>query len=337
MPELRFNVLTQEWVIIATERAKRPMEYAQSIPAYNLPAYEPKCPFCPGNETSTSDEVFRLSHDDGSWQTRVVKNKYPALDEHVQPTRSGDFLQPAMNGFGIHEVIIDTPRHDKLITMLDLKDVEKLMFTYRERYRACARDERVKHVIIFKNNGISAGSSIIHPHSQLIATPIVSNQTTDRTRITREYYEEHHRCLMCDMLEREIKQAVRIIYQNKYFVSFLPYAALSGFHTWIFPLQHGSTFQNIADEQIPALAEILSLTLRAHEKLIGRPDYNFVLRSAPIGCDDRLYHWYISIVPRLSKTAGFEIGSNMYINPSLPELNAMELRTVVDILRGRID
>ncbi len=334
MPELRFNVLTQEWVIIATERAKRPMEYAQSIPAYNLPRYEPKCPFCPGNEGNTSEELYRIPGDDGSWLTRVVKNKFPALDESAQPVQTGDFLQTAITGFGRHEVIIDTPRHDLPITMLPLVDVEKLMFTYRERYRACVQDERVKHIVIFKNNGISAGSSIIHPHSQLIATPIVSNQTSDRTRVTRDYYDENHRCLMCDMIEREIQQGVRVIYQNKHFVSFLPYAALSGFHTWIFPLNHCATFDCLPDEEIPALAEILSFTLRAHEKLLGRPDYNFVLRSAPVGCDNRLYHWYISIVPRLSKTAGFEIGSNMYINPSLPELNAMELRTVIDIIRG---
>lgn len=336
MPEMRFNVLTQEWVIMATERAKRPMEFAQSIPAYDLPAYEPRCPFCPGNEGTTSEEVYRLDGEAGQWQTRVVKNKFPALDENAVPTVRGDFLQTAINGFGMHEVIIDTPRHDKPITMLELPQVEKLIKTYRARYQACAKDPRVRQVIIFKNNGISAGSSIIHPHSQLIATPIVSNQNSDRMRVTGDYYEAHHRCLMCDMVEREIKQAERIVYKNDRFVCFLPYAALSSFHTWVFPLRHSAEFGSLKDEDIPALAEILSYTLRAHEKLLGRPDYNFVIRSAPVGYDERLYHWYISIVPRLSKTAGFEIGSNIYINPSLPELNAMELRTVVDILRGHL-
>ncbi len=336
MPEMRFNVLTQEWVIMATERAKRPMEFAQSIPVYDLPEYEQKCPFCPGNEAATCDELYRINDAAGNWQTRVVKNKFPALDENAQPTVKGDFLQTAINGFGIHEVIIDTPRHNQPITMLDLAQVGNILKTYRSRYQACAKDPRVRHVIIFKNNGISAGSSIIHPHSQLIATPIVSNQNSDRMRITGDYYEAHHRCLMCDMLEREIDQAERIVYRNDKFICFLPYAALSGFHTWIFPLRHSAEFGDLRDNEIPALAEVLSYTLRAHEKLLGRPDYNFVVRSAPVGYDDRLYHWYISIVPRLSKTAGFEIGSNIYINPSLPELNAMELRNVVDIIRGHL-
>lgn len=335
MPELRFNVLTQEWVIMATERAKRPMEFAQSIPIYDLPKYEPKCPFCPGNEWATSEELYRLDGPNG-WETRVVKNKYPALDEHAQPTVSGDFLQTSINGFGLHEVIIDTPRHDRTITMLSLPEVEKVVLTYRERYRAVAKDPRVKHIILFKNNGISAGSSIIHPHSQLIATPIVSNQIDGRTRVTRTYYEEHHRCIMCDMLARELEQEQRIVYENAHFACFLPYAALSSFHTWIFPKRHAPVFGDVTDDEIPALAEVLSYVLRAHEKLLGRPDYNFVFRSAPVGCDHNLYHWYISIVPRLSKTAGFEIGSNIYINPSLPELNAMELRNVVDILRGHV-
>lgn len=335
MPELRFNVLTQEWVIMATERAKRPMEFAQSIPIYQLPPYEPKCPFCPGNESLTSEEVERLEGPDG-WETRVVKNKYPALDENAQPTVSGDFLQTAINGFGRHEVIIDTPRHDRTITMLGFEAVEKIVRTYRSRYRAVSQDSRVRHIIIFKNNGISAGSSLIHPHSQLIATPLVSNQIDSRTRVTRTYYEEHGCCLMCDMLERELEQQKRIVYENAHFVCFLPYAALSSFHTWIFPKRHAPTFGDVSDDEIPALAEILSYILRAQEKLLGRPDYNFVFRSAPVGCDYRHYHWYVSIVPRLSKTAGFEIGSNIYINPSLPELNAMELRNVVDVLRGHV-
>ncbi len=336
MPEFRFNILTREWVIIATERAKRPMEFAQSIPPMELPPLDPTCPFCPGNEALTAEEVFRIpavAHPHSNWQTRVIKNKFPALHDDLNPTESGDFFQPKIDGFGIHEVIIDSPRHDRGITQLSIPEISDILRTYRERYRFHEQDPRVKHIILFKNNGEKAGSSLIHPHSQLIATPIISSQIQTRLDVTHQYLQETHRCLMCDMLQREMEQDVRIIYKNKHFVSFLPYAALSSFHTWIFPLDHHAHFSRMTDEQIPALAEILFYVLRSQEKLLNHPDFNFVIRSAPTYLHDDEYHWYISIIPRLSKTAGFEIGSNIFINCSLPEQNALELRNVIDTLR----
>lgn len=335
MPELRFNILTQEWVIISPGRSKRPMQYDQATKEMQLPVCDPACPFCPGSEEKTSVECYRLSVD-GEWSTRCVMNKYPALDADVEPTRSGGLFNTSINGFGIHEVIIDTPRHDLGLTTLPLAQVERMLYTYRERYLAAKRDERVQHIIIFKNNGDKAGSSLIHPHSQLIATPIVSSQIDERIRVTRQYRESTGDCLMCAMIARELELNERIIFSNDHFVSFLPYAALSSFHTWVFPRRHAAHFGRLKDHEIPALAEILSLVIRAQEKLLNKPDYNFVIRSAPVNCPDELYHWYISIIPRLSKTAGFEIGSNIYINTSLPEHNALELRNVVDIVRGTI-
>ena len=336
MPEFRYNILTQEWVIIATERAKRPMEFAQTIPRAMLPKLDPTCPFCPGNEAATATEVSRISRPGVSWQTRVIKNKFPALQEDLQPTVSGNFFRPKIDGFGIHEVIIDSPYHDRGITDLSFSDIETIIEAYRERYRTHERDPRVKHIILFKNNGEKAGSSIIHPHSQLIATPIISGQIQGRLNVTKKYRMEHHSCLMCDMVAQEMAQNTRIIYRNEHFVSFLPYAALSSFHTWIFPLEHHAHFGRLSDNQIPALADILYYVLKSQEKLLNYPDFNFVIRSAPVYTEDADYHWYISIIPRLSKTAGFEIGSNIYINPSLPEANALELRNVVDTLKGLV-
>ncbi len=333
MPEFRFNVLTQEWVIIATERAKRPMEFAQSVPRSELPLFDPSCPFCPGNEAAASQEVFKIPRKNGTWQTRVIKNKFPALHEDLQPVASGDFFQTKIDGFGIHEVIVDSPWHNKTITSLSLPEVENVIETYRQRYRFHEKDERVKHIIIFKNNGEKAGSSIIHPHSQLIATPIVSGQIQTRLDVTKNYRLENHRCLMCEMARREIELDQRVFFKNEHFVSFLPYAALSSFHTWIFPLTHHAHFSRLDDAEIHDLAEALYFVLKAQEKLLNYPDFNFVIRSAPVNVSDEDYHWYISIIPRLSKTAGFEIGSNIYINCSLPEQNALELKNVIDIIR----
>ena len=333
MPEFRFNILTREWAIIATERAKRPIEFAQSIPKILLPTFDPKCPFCPGNEGQCSDEVDRLSNPDGSWQTRTIKNRYPALDERLSPGDSGDFFHPKREGFGKHEVIIDSPCHNTGIVDLPLHDIEKIIETYRARYRANESDPRVKQVVIFKNNGIKAGCSLMHPHSQLIATPVISGDIEARVTATQEYRAEHHRCMVCDMIREEMKLNERIIYSNRHFVSCLPYAAISSFHTWIFPLDHHAHFGKLSDDQIPDFAEILYYVLKSHEKLLNRPDYNFVIRSAPISLNDEDYHWYLSIIPCVSKIAGFEIGSDIYINSSLPEHNALELRNVIDTIR----
>lgn len=332
MPEFRYNVLTGEWVIIATERAKRPMEFAQTIPPSRLPALDPACPFCPGNERCTSQEVDRLERTPGVWQTRTIKNKFPALQDSLLPRRTGDIFCTHIDGFGIHEVIIDAPRHDCGITQMPPEDIECLLHAYRRRYRVHELDARVKHIIIFKNNGEKAGSSLMHPHSQLIAIPIVSGQIEQRVATTRNYRRACGRCLMCDMLHEELEANQRIIYQNEHFVSFMPYAALSSFHTWIFPTCHHAHFGRLEDDAIPALADVLSRVLKAQERLLNHPDFNLVVRSAPVDCDDRDYHWYMSIIPRLTKTAGFEIGSNIYINGSLPEQNALELRNIIDVL-----
>lgn len=333
MPEFRYNILTGEWVIIATERSKRPIEFAQSAVRPLLPRHDDKCPFCPGNENQTNIEVDRRAAADGGWQTRVIKNKYPALSENAVPTSGGDFFHTRIEGFGIHEVVIDSPRHDCAITQLSIADIETLLETFRSRYRALERDERVKHIIIFKNNGEKAGSSIIHPHSQIIATPIVSGQIDARIVTTREYRKEKGRCLICDMIDGEMAANKRIVDKNAHFVSLLPYAALSSYHTWVFPLRHNAHFGRIGDEELTSLAQILRNVIRGHERLLQYPDYNFVIRSAPVGCPCGDYHWYISIIPRLTKTAGFEIGSNIYINGILPERAALNLRNIIDALR----
>ena len=281
----------------------------------------------------TTAEIERRNAPDGTWQTRVIKNKFPALDELAKPDHGGDFFHTRINGFGVHEVVVDSPRHDATITRLSLPDIETILYTYRSRYRALELDERVKHIIIFKNNGDKAGSSLIHPHSQIIATPIVSGQVDARISTTREYRKASGRCLICDMVRSEIESNRRIVDKNEHFASFLPYAALSSYHTWVFPLRHNAHFGRIEDEEITALAQILRNVIRGHERLLNYPDYNFVVRSAPVGCANDDYHWYISIIPRLSKTAGFEIGSNIYINGTLPETGALNLRNIIDVLK----
>lgn len=333
MSEFRYNILTGEWVIIAADRAKRPMQFSRSMRRDALPQRDAGCPFCPGNEHMTTQEVDRFGSE-SDWLVRVVKNKYPALEENASPSRGGSLFRTHIDGFGIHEVIIDSPRHDRFLTDMTPDAVGRLLLMYRQRYRFHEKDTRVRHIIIFKNNGEGAGSSLVHPHSQLIATPIVSGQIEQRIETTRQYRHAHGRCLMCDMLREEQEINQRIVYANEEFVAFLPYAALSSFHMWVFPVRHAAHFGNMTDGQARALGEVLSRVLRALEKLLHYPDYNLVVRSAPTGCSEADYHWYISIIPRLSKTAGFEIGSNIYINCVPPEQSALELRNIMDVCIG---
>lgn len=331
MSELRLNVVTKEWVIIAPERGSRPREIkplASVRPP--LPVHDPGCPFCPGNERETETEVFRLGNGDGAdWATRVVLNRYPVLSrEHVSPDQKHHGLRHSLQGFGVHEVIIDTPRHDIATAVMPRSQIETLFLTYRARYRACVEDERIGHVVIFKNHGLAAGTSLIHPHSQVVATSVVSYQVRDRIRTLEDHDALYGQCVLCQMIDQEATEGVRVIHINDSFVAFVPYAALSPFHVWVFPLRHMAQYGELTDDEVKDLAETMHIVLGKLYFGLGDPDFNFVIRSAPRTCPASAFHWYLSIVPRLGRTAGFELGSGMYVNDRAPEEAAEFLQSV---------
>lgn len=330
MSELRLNVVTKEWVIIAPERASRPDEFSRLINRPPRPAHAPNCPFCPGNEADTAAEVFRIVRtSDGGWQTRVVENKYPVLtrlSKRIQSRHRG--LMHAVDGYGVHEVVIDTPRHDLTVALLPTPEVEAIIESYRNRYQACMSDNRIAHIVIFKNHGPGAGTSLIHPHSQVIGIPVVSYQVRDRIRTMEEHLALHGDCALCQMIQDEIEAEERILYQNDSFVALIPYAALSRYHIWIFPKRHMARFGEMSEDEVPELAQTLRHVLRMLYYGLGDPDFNYIVRSSPRGCAPEAFHWYISIVPRTGQAAGFELGSGMFVNPSLPEQSAAFLRSV---------
>ncbi len=333
MPELRLNVITNEWVIISKERSFRPSDFRWPVAPGPLPAWVETCPFCPGNEALSPQESLRRSGADGSWQTRVVANKFPALSAEVAHAQyRHDGLKIAVDGFGFHEVIIDSPRHDLSVGALSDAAMTEMLATYRARYQACAADARIQQVLIFKNQGERAGSSLVHPHSQLIATPVVSNQVRERVRIMEEYHAQHGVCLGCQMLAEELSDGVRVLLATEHFVAFIPYAALSTFHTWIFPRRHMARFGAIADAELQDLARVLGRVVGAMGQSLSYPDYNYVIRSAPRTCAEQHFHWYLTIVPRLSRAAGFELGSGMFINAAVPEESAAFLRHAIEAL-----
>jgi len=329
MSELRQNITTKEWVIIATERARRPQEFSnQASPGKPLPVYEASCPFCAGNEDKTPPATFSI-HGDSVWKVRVTPNKYAALVPAGDVHHHANGIKHWMNGFGIHEVIIENPRHNAETALVPDEQFADIIRTYRERYLDALKDEHIELVTIFKNHGESAGTSLEHPHSQLIATPVVPLYIRQRITEAMNYFDEHGTCVFCEMIGEEMRLRERIIEETDDFVAFILYAAPSPFHIWIVPKKHGASFGGIDDAQVTGLAAILKNVLTRLYIGLNNPDYNYVIRSIPgqVRKND-FYHWYLSIVPRIVKTAGFELGSGIYINTALPEKSAEFLRNV---------
>ena len=329
MSELRQNLITREWVIVATERAKRPDEFTQANkPVTHSPAYRPHCPFCLGNEDSSEVELFRLG-ESNSWKVRSVLNKFPALSPAGEPDIKVEGIYRSMNGFGIHEVVIEHPRHNVTTALLDVNDVADILRAYRQRYAELRKDPRIKTITIFKNHGERAGTSLEHPHSQIAATPVVPCQIRNRIAEAMRFIDDTGECLFCRTLNDELADSTRVVLETEGFVAFIPYAALSPFHTWIFPRRHTSSFDDINDAEILDLAYTLKMVLAKLYYGLNNPDYNYTIRSLPT--DEQFtdyFHWYIATVPRLSYTAGFELGSGMYINTVTPEDSAEFLRCV---------
>jgi len=326
MSELRQNLCTKEWYVIATERARRPHDFARPGPRKHLPKRTRNCPFCPGNESRTPPEMSRFP-DNGKWAVRVVPNKFSAFSSSGEVERHVDGLYRWAHGVGVHEVIIETPRHDLLPSQLPLEHLRLVTRMYHQRYVTALDDPRVQLVILFKNYGEAAGTSLIHPHSQLMATPLVPTHIRYRTEEARRYYHETGRCVFCETARFETEEKERVVWENDDFLVFCPYACGSPYEVWIMPKRHISCFGMTTSDELDKLAEALHVVHGKMFTLLGDPDFNYVIRVSPK--DERLcnaFHWYIKYMPRLAKQAGFELGTGMYVNTTLPEDNAKYLR-----------
>lgn len=328
MSELRFNFVTGDWVIIAPERAKRPEDFKSTKNQEVLPDYSATCPLCSGNEDQTPPETFRINKD-GKWIVRAVPNKFAAVNHEESIVRQSAGSKKFMTGAGLHEVIIDTPFHNESIATLPLANVEGILSAYRHRLRDFYKIPYIEHVIIFKNHGLRAGTSLQHPHSQIVGTPVIPGRLKHRIEESLKYRDDFGECMYCLIIREELDEGVRMLSHNDSFVAFIPYSALSPFHIWIFPKRHSGCFGSITDSELHDLAGILKDTLGRLNIGLGNPDFNYVIHSlSPEECSVRYFHWYLSIVTRITRTAGFEIGTGMYINPSVPDSSAKFLRDV---------
>lgn len=336
MSELRQDITTKEWVILAPERGMRPQQKpkVKVVAAEALPAWDATCPFCPGNEAETPDEVCRLPSpgEDSDWEVRVVPNRFAALTPEGDTTRTeeGPFFRK-MGGYGIHEVIIDTPVHNAPLSLLPYQHIEKILTVYQERYNTLKKNPQLRHVIIFKNVGWAAGTSLIHPHSQLVATPIMAPYYHRKFDVAHDYYADLGRCLYCDLIAWDIEVDNRVVANTDGFIVVHPYASHAPYETWIFPKAHCASFGLFPRQQLKELAEVLRDVLFCLSYGLNNPAYNLVIDSTTtVDENDPYYHWHIRILPRLTTIAGFEIGSGISISTSLPEETTRHMRQVAE-------
>ncbi|HJU58044.1 MAG TPA: galactose-1-phosphate uridylyltransferase [Actinomycetota bacterium] len=326
MSTLRQDPTTRQWAILATRRGERPHDPVV-VPRPQLPEFDPACPFCPGNEDQTPPEIMRVPPDD-TWHVRVVPNMYAALTGDGATSRTGEPMFREMPGVGSHEVVIETPRHDGRMDEVEPDQMAGVVWMWRERYRRLIARPDVRAVVVFKNFGALAGTSLTHPHSQIVATPVFLPRLQRRLDVATRYYDEHGSCVYDDVIGAERRTKVRVVDDRGSFIAFEPWAAQSPFETWIAPTSHQGSFGDLSDEHIDDLAHILTRTLRAVRTASGDPDYNLVMYSAPSneGHATRVFHWHLKLIPRIATQAGFEIGSAMSINTMAPEDAAGSLR-----------
>ena len=331
MTELRKDPIVGRWVIISTERAKRPHEFPQEPPS----RHEGMCPLCPGSERMTPPEILACRQggepNDPNWTLRVVSNKFPALRIEGDLGKAADGIYDRMNGIGAHEIVIESERHDVDLFDLPEKRFEDVLWAYRERLLDLKKDRRFKSVIVFKNHGSAAGASLVHSHSQLIALPVVPKRVIEEMTGCREYYRFRDRCLFCDIIVQEMEQKSRIVEEGSEFLAFAPYAPRFPFETWIVPKRHQCAYEMIEPDQMRALAAVFRRTLRRLNLALENPPFNFIIHSAPFqeGAAD-FFHWHVEIMPKLTKVAGFEWGSGFYINPTPPEESAKYMRELAE-------
>jgi UDPglucose--hexose-1-phosphate uridylyltransferase len=336
MPELRKDPIIGRWVIIASERGKRPSEYLSQPVEVVDPA---KNPFAEGNEHMTPPEIFafrdpRSKPNGPGWQVRVVPNKFPALRIEGELEKEGHGLYDKMNGIGAHEVVIETPNPSLQLEQQPTDGIARVLEAYKVRMTDLLRDQRLRYILIFKNYGKQAGATLPHPHSQLIATPVTPKRLKEKLVGAMQYYAFKDRSIFEDILRQEIRDGTRLVYENAGFVAFCPYASRFPFEVTILPRRQSAYYSDIHPDEMLLLADVLKVTLQKLAKALNQPQYNYIIHSAPARYAhpgywttiDHDFRWHIEILPRLTLIAGFEVGTGFYINPTSPEDAAKYLR-----------
>lgn len=321
---LRQDPTTGEWVILAPERSGR-LTGVRKPHRADLPFFDPACPFCPGNEHMTPPEIVRIPNE-LQWRHRVIPNRFPALTSEQGPEVGGNGHDREIGALGAHEVVIESPVHDERLDEMDVDRIASLMQLWRDRTRALSAEPWVQAIVIFKNFGPRAGTTLDHPHSQIMATAVVPPEQRQRSQVAAAYLGEHGHSMYEEMLEREIGTGERLVAVRDSFAAVAPFASRVPFETWILPREQQTSFGELGEDQLPELAALLKSVLTSLRRGAKDPDYNLVVQSAPAGESGGAYRWHLVLLPRIAIPAGFELGSGMSINCVAPEQAAAEMR-----------
>ncbi len=323
--ELRQDIVSGDWVVIATGRAKRPDDFANFRRIQDDKGTE-GCLFEDPVATGQEKDVLIYHKSDGDWTLRVFPNKYPAFSRGraVKNLSEGPYF--AMSGIGYHEIVV-TRDHYRQLAMMETLEIAEVLDAYQDRYLDLMNKKSVNYIAIFHNHGKEAGASIPHPHSQLTAVPVVAPYIQLELDGAERYYRSNKHCVFCVMAEYESQEQKRVVFENDEFVAFCPFASRAAFEVWVMPKKHNPYFERITDEQKIKLAEVFGKALNSIYKALNDPPYNFYIHSSPCdGKDYSHYHWHIEILPHTSTWAGFELDTGIEISTIQPEIAAEFLR-----------
>ncbi|MGE5575264.1 MAG: galactose-1-phosphate uridylyltransferase [Ignavibacteria bacterium] len=340
--ELRKDYLLDRWVVIATERSRRPTDLSK--PKQET-AKTATCPLCPGNEKMTPPATMLYQKEGGkiirsqdpptgerpkNWLVRVIPNLYPAFSPPKQPGDEkqifrGDYL---LNAIGHHEVIVESPNHNEHPSDTELPQLELVIRAYIERFKELSAKPYVKHVSIFRNHGLEAGASLSHAHSQIIGTPMVPTLLREEQKASTVFYEDHGKCLFCDIMEGET-EGPRMVSEDEDFVVLAPYASINPMEFWIIPKRHSPNILNLSEVEVAAFAKTLKSSLKALKDLVSDPPYNYGIHLSINPQAQESYHWHLEVYPKLATWAGFEKSTGCFINTVTPETAAESFRKAI--------
>ncbi len=329
--ELRQDLVTGDWVVIAGARGKRPHKNKEMKLAWkseDIPK-EKDCLFCNPEKTGQEPDVLMYVDSNDEWTTRIFPNKYPSFkplkkNKKVRHIEEGPYF--LMDGVGYHDLIV-TRDHNRQMGQMEKEEVAEVLDAYQTRYLELMNKKFVRYIEIFHNYGKAAGGSIYHPHSQLMAIPVISPYINGELRGAEQYERERGECVYCTMLEEEQKVKKRIVYENDDFIAFCPFASRRAYEVWVMPKKHQPYFERLTDEEKLSAGEVLKEVLGRIEKKLNGVAYNFYLHTSPCdGKDYHSFHWHFEILPKTSIWAGFELSTGIEINAVSPEKAAEELR-----------
>jgi UDPglucose--hexose-1-phosphate uridylyltransferase len=315
------------WVVVTTDHPKGPSDYLSFKPPYRLQEPEGPCPFCPGNERMTPGETFSISRDGGKWSVRVIPNKFPFFHIEGDFDRRPEGMYDVMEAIGAHEIVVETPDHDRPLATMETNQIEKILQAYQARLIDLEKDQRFQQFLILKNH---PGIFNRHPHSHIIAMPVIPKRMDEEIWGTLDYYQRKERCIFCDIIKEEISMKKRVILETVHFLIFSPFASRYPFETWIIPKVHCPDFHRITEAERKDLSVGIQSLFSSFHNLLSDPPYSFTFHTSPIR--DRFhrpeYHWHIETRLRIGLREGFEWGTGFFVNPTPPEDAARYLRDV---------